>query len=525
MKAFGKHLLEYLVVERKEMILLLLCLVIGFGLRFHTFDQRSLWIDEIHTFNDSRDDLRGQINYYKENPTYLHPPLFFVLTHLFHPFTNPERDLRILPLIFGTLSIPLFYLVARCFSRGIAFPCVLSLTFMTYHIYLSQDGRSYTMAMFLGMGALYFFLMHLRTSKKGYLFPAALLFSILFQTSYTSLPFIVFSQLLWFYRFRGDQPQPSLSSFFVLNGLLLFLLAPWLLFIALNYKRQLFMDPHHTEDPGSLWNILHGVFNDWVSNTPLVIASVVLFVLFLLFSKSKRNAFILVTLLFFPIGSLYLFCKLFHITHFFTSRYFVNLLPLFFISIFLSLEGMEVKFERYRRFIRLKLLFVFILVASNLVVLPLYYRSEKQDFRGLTTYLKNHLKRGDIIFVPMKAYLPGVLHYFGVYPRGRHYVFSYSKDLRKGIEYGIYLTEQNKWFWVYSSDTCCLQYLGDANRLWIVVSKSEAKKLREESPYALKGYFDGSFANFRTFPTGASMYLFFWDSTSPNEKGIDIPME
>ena len=525
MKAFGKHLLEYLVVERKEMILLLLCLVIGFGLRFYAFDHKSLWIDEIHTFNDSRDDLKGQIKFYKGNPTYLHPPLFFVLTHLFHPFTNPERDLRILPLIFGTLSIPLFYFVARCFSPGIAFPCALSLTFMTYHIYLSQDGRSYTMAMFLGMGALYFFLMHLRTSKKRYLFPAALLFSILFQTSYASLPFIVFSQLLLFYRFRGDQPRPSLSSFLVLNGLILFFSAPWLLFIALNYKRQLFMDPQHTEDPGSLWNILHGVFNDWVSNTPLVIASVVLFILFLFFSKSKRNALILVALFFFPIGSLYLFCKAFNITHFFTSRYFVNLLPLFFISIYLSLEGIETKFERFRQFTRLKLLFVFFLIASNFVILPLYYRSEKQNFGGLITYLKNHLKSGDIIFIPMKAYLPGILHYFGAYPRGRHYVFSYSKDLRKGLEYGIYLAGENKWFWIYSSDTCCVQYLTDANRVWIVVSKSEGKKLKRESPFVLKGYFDGSFANFRKFPTDASIYLFLWDPKSPDEKRMELPMD
>ena len=93
-------------INRKEIIILILCLIIGFALRFHTFDQRSLWMDEFHTFNDSRDDLKGQIEFYKEKPTYLHPPLFFILTHLFYPFNKPERDLRILPLIFGTLSIP-----------------------------------------------------------------------------------------------------------------------------------------------------------------------------------------------------------------------------------------------------------------------------------------------------------------------------------------------------------------------------------------------------------------------------------
>ena len=103
-------------VKRKEILVVIFCLFIGFALRFYTFDRKSLWIDEIHTFNDSRDDLRGQLNFYKENPSYLHPPLFFILTHQFYPFTKPERDLRIIPLIFGTLSIPMIYLLAGSFS-------------------------------------------------------------------------------------------------------------------------------------------------------------------------------------------------------------------------------------------------------------------------------------------------------------------------------------------------------------------------------------------------------------------------
>jgi hypothetical protein len=121
-------------IGQREIFILLLCLFIGFALRVYTFDQKSLWIDEIHTFNDARDDIRSQLSFYKENPSYLQPPLFFILTHQFYPFNKPERDLRIIPLIFGTLSIPMIYLLARQFSPLIAFPCMVSLTFMTYHI-------------------------------------------------------------------------------------------------------------------------------------------------------------------------------------------------------------------------------------------------------------------------------------------------------------------------------------------------------------------------------------------------------
>ena len=138
--------------NRKELFILLLCLIIGFALRFYTFDHKSLWIDEVHTYNDSREGLKGQIQYFKEHPAdFLHPLLFYVLTHIFHPFEKPERDLRILPLVFGILSIPMIYLLAKLFSLPIALPCTFALSFMAYHISFSQDGRSYSLIMFLGM--------------------------------------------------------------------------------------------------------------------------------------------------------------------------------------------------------------------------------------------------------------------------------------------------------------------------------------------------------------------------------------
>ena len=102
-------------ISAKEIILLIFCLLLGFTLRFYRFDQKSLWWDEIYTYNDSRFGLKEQITFYKENPTFLHPPLFFLLTHLFYPFTSPERDLRLIPLIFGTLSIPMIYLLSKSF--------------------------------------------------------------------------------------------------------------------------------------------------------------------------------------------------------------------------------------------------------------------------------------------------------------------------------------------------------------------------------------------------------------------------
>ncbi len=512
-------------INRREWIILIICLLIGFALRYYTFDRKSLWLDEIYTYNDARYGLKDQLKYYQEKPDYLHPPLFFILTHFFYPTAKPERDLRILPLIFGTLSIPMIYLLSRSFSPSIALPCTLSLTFMAYHISLSQDGRSYTLILFFGMTGLYFFMSYLKTLKRIYLILVAIPFALMLHASYSSIPFIIFSQILWLYRAGDVKRRPPLSSFFMLNGLILLFCLPWIIFIGAHYKGQVIMDPFHTEDPGSLWSIFYRVLSDWVPLSHLTFVSVLLLILFPFVSKDRKNVFVLLAAFVFPITGLYAFCKLLSVTHFITSRYFINFLPLFFIILFLSVTAIEVKFLRLRRVLRLRFLLVILFITSNLVVLPLYYRFQKQDLRGLATYLKNHLREDDKIIDVDVGYVPGILHYFGVYPEGRQYSVPFYKVSDHEIELRTTFTYQDKKYTIYCSRDWCTRYLEGTNRLWIVAGKKTAKKLKSNSLFALKGYFDGSFLNFDRFPTDASIYLFLWDPQSPNERGIPLPVE
>jgi len=513
------------VMKRNEIILLIFCLLVGFFLRFYHFDHKSLWIDEIYTYNDSRDDFSHQLKFYKENPTFLHPPLFYILTHQFYPFKNPERDLRIIPLIFGILSIPLIYLLARQFFPSIALACTLSLTFMAYHISLSQDGRSYPFLMFTGMSSLYFFMKYLKTLHLRYLLPVAFFYAILFHTSYSAIPFIIFSQLLWFYRINEKSKFPRFSSFLFLNGFTLLLCLPWILFILLNYKGQSIYNVFHTEDPGSFWFILSGVVHDWMPHLPLMIISFILLIVYPFFAKSRNNALILLASIVFPIGSLYLFCKFTNYTHFVTSRYFVNFLPLFFITIYLSIDSLQKRFNIINNLLNLRFLFIILLIGSNLIILPFYYQSEKQDIRGLTAFLKANLREGDGLFISRSSFMVGILHYLGIPPDGRHYLLyrELTPDRRKEHFKPFILNRIP--FTIHYSKSCCAQYISKEKRLWIIASKQEADKIIQNSPCIFKGYFEGSFLNFNRFPVDADIYLFLWDPKSPKEKGIDIPIE
>jgi 4-amino-4-deoxy-L-arabinose transferase-like glycosyltransferase len=507
-------------LKRKEILILTLCLLLGFALRFYGFDQKSLWIDEVHTSNDSRDDLKGQLKYYEENPTYLHPPLFFVLTHIFHPFARPERDLRIVPLVFGVLSIPMIYFLSRSFSPAIALPCTLSLIFMTYHVYFSQDGRMYSLMMFVSMVSICFFMRHLETSKKRYLIIVAFCFAILFHTSYSSILFIGLSQMFWFYRMNDTQRRPAFSSFLVLSGVTLLLCLPWILFLAAHYKGQPMMDPLTDQDIGSLWTLTQALLNDWAPFLPLMIASAILLALFPIVAKNRRNALILLTVLIFPMPGLYFYCRVMGVTQFITSRYFICFLPLLFIVLYFSLDAIESRFDRLKKLIRPQLLFLILFILSNAVMLPLYYQGEKQDFRGLANFLNGQLRDGDKVVVGTFTYIPGILHYFGVQPRSRHYDIPFAWiDPGKEFEFKVSLKSDHRSFNIYHSNIPYARYVADGSRLWIVVGKgATAEEIRKVPVFVLKGYFDGSMAMFRRFPSDASMHVFLWDPQS-REKG------
>jgi len=333
--------------------------------------------------------------------------------------------------------------------------------------------------------------------------------------------------MLWFYRIDEAQKKPKISSFFILNGLTLLLCIPWMFLILFNHKGQPFMDPLTVQDIGSLWDLLGAILNDWAPYSPLMIISALLLILFPIFSKNKKEAFVLLAICVGPVVGLYSYCRLLSVTQFITSRYFLSFLPFFLITLYLSLDVIEFKSERLKRLVQPKLFFLFLFIASNLIILPLYYRGEKQDFRSLANYLNSHLREGDKILAGTLTYIPGILHYFEVAPKDRHYSIPCSWITPgKEFEFKVSLVSQNRNFFIYHSNIPYSRYVADGGRLWILVGKGPfAKEIRENPSCVVKGYFDGSFAMFRRFPSDASMYLFLCDPKSPGEKGIEIPLE
>jgi len=176
----------------------------------------------------------------------------------------------------------------------------------------------------------------------------------------------------------------------------------------------------------------------------------------------------------------------------------------------------------------LTLLFTLFFILSNLIFLPFYYRSEKQDFRGLARYLKTNLQPGDVLFDATinMGRMPGLFHYLGVLPENRSYRHSYRVLPDGTREFRISFMYQGSVYTLYHSRFCCDEFLQQGKRVWMIVGdKGLARNLQKDYPCVLKGYFDGSVLNLHRFPTDASMYLFLWEPGAPNDKGIDLLIE
>lgn len=126
---------------------------IGLMLRVFHLSHQSLWTDEILTPLSSNGSLWRVVTQ-KEINTNI-PPLYYVIAHFFLPLGNKEWVLRLPSVLFGSASIPLFFLVVReWLGSRVALACAAMLTISPFHVWYSQESRPYALFLFLALLAL-----------------------------------------------------------------------------------------------------------------------------------------------------------------------------------------------------------------------------------------------------------------------------------------------------------------------------------------------------------------------------------
>lgn len=202
---------------------LIATLVLGTVLRLVNLNQ-SLWLDEASQALQSLRPL-GEIWFQRVGD--FHPPLFYFLAHYWLIFNRSEIWLRLLPLTFGVANIYVLYRLSQSlfpiqilhigrFRLSAPIASALILAIAPFHIYYSQEFRSYSLMCLLGTVSMY----HLQ--KKQYL-RLTLTNSLLLYTHYSSF-FFLLAQLVYSLRQNRIFLKSWIVSFF--GSCLLFL--PWL---------------------------------------------------------------------------------------------------------------------------------------------------------------------------------------------------------------------------------------------------------------------------------------------------------
>lgn len=140
----------------------------GALLRAYGLDAADLWLDEANTVVVAAQPVDSLLRELAAED--VHPPLFYLLVHLPLALSRSEAGLRAVPWLFGVLSIPLAYLVARDLSgrRAGGVAAVLA-AFSAPLVAFSQEGRMYSLLACLELAAAWCLIRALETGGRWWL--------------------------------------------------------------------------------------------------------------------------------------------------------------------------------------------------------------------------------------------------------------------------------------------------------------------------------------------------------------------
>lgn len=154
MKIFKQAIRE----KRVHYITLLLICLLGFILRMINLDKSTgMWLDESNTYNIAKQSfpfgIMHMLKYYEP-----HTPLYYFILHFWmRLFGDNDYTLRLLSVIFGTLTIPLGYLAGKQLKdnfTGIVTSMLICCN--SQLIYFSQEVRMYSLISCLIIFLVYF---------------------------------------------------------------------------------------------------------------------------------------------------------------------------------------------------------------------------------------------------------------------------------------------------------------------------------------------------------------------------------
>lgn len=395
--------------ENRVFTLLLIFLVLsGFLLRFYRLDFNSLWLDEAVDNNISRKSFFGIWQYiYSGREVHPHPPFFYWLEHIMLYLGDSEFILRFIPAVVGVLTIPIFYLIGIEFKdKNTGLLLATLLVFSPFHVYYSQEARSYALSLFFFSIAFLFYLKTLRANdvRDWLLFGA--FSSITFWTHYYAFVPIgllyIYSLIINLRKIRENIKNIryigiSIVIFFSLSLPIL------LKSIGVFFSRT-------SSTPTWGMNSASIVTQTLISFSGYDKIAVAIFLLLfyiglvLTILRDTNKSLLLAYMLFFSFLISYVLATKMPMM----PRYLIYLLPVFFL-------GIASSYEVFNSITKDRKVIYFLMILIIVISLP-YFRDyysvfQKEDWRGFSKNLQQMTHEGDAIVV-LPGYIKQPLDYY-----------------------------------------------------------------------------------------------------------------
>lgn len=209
-----------------EKYLILFLVAISFAARLLGAGSYSLWFDEALNFRivSNAWNVLWISNY---DPT---PPLYYSILKAFISPNTSELTMRLPSIIFGTLTVLVFYKICRSFFSKIDSFWASALFCLSVHqIEYSQEARAYATQLFFAVSALYYLIkIVLKPSKNLTNYYLYGLFTLLaLYTHNISVFYVVGFNIIFFIHVLKDSEYSKFKSWLLINSIVFLAWLPW----------------------------------------------------------------------------------------------------------------------------------------------------------------------------------------------------------------------------------------------------------------------------------------------------------
>ncbi|HOI14000.1 MAG TPA: glycosyltransferase family 39 protein [Methanoculleus sp.] len=368
----------------------------GALLRLSNLGGNSLWLDEAMTLAFSRQSLAGIWETTAAGE--FNPPLFYWLEHGMLLFGESEFVLRLLPALFGILTIPVVYLIGAEFrDQNVGLIAAALLAFSPFHIFYSQEARAYAPMLFFFSLALLFYVRAGRSDEvRSWVLFGVFSAAAFWMHFYAIVPV---AALILHALVTRSVRAPVLSAAVFVAASLPLLIVTFSLFLVRTSSAPTF----GMQGPDLIYQIL---FQTSGSSGPVLVSFTLLFLLGVAYTwrEDRDGALLLVFMMALPLAASLILSSRMPMF----PRYLIYLLPVYFIGIasaYPALRGLVR--ERWAVCI-----FIAAAVIAGAPFLATYYTvPQKSDWRGFAAELGGMTGEGDLV-VMLPPYIAQPLDYY-----------------------------------------------------------------------------------------------------------------